>query len=274
MTSDPGGGLPGPCGGRRSVDRYCLAPMGRSSSAKKVARAARAGGVTTQGKKRNLAFPLSIAVILLVGSSLIWFAVGENKASAQESPKVGDHTHAAYGIYVCENFLDPLPDGATDTLGIHTHGDGIIHIHPFGGAAAGKNANMAVWGKTDGMTFSSNGFTVNGVTYDNGYDCNGQPATVKLYVWNADDTSAAPQIVNTADIGKFRFSEDRLAITLAVVPDGTEVPPPSSIPTLDNLSDVPGATATSVVGSATGTPGATTDPAAPTTAPVTSVPGP
>lgn len=235
--------------------------MGRSSSAKKVARAARAGGATSKGKKRNLLFPVSIAVIVLAGVSLVFYATDVNKASAQEFPKVGDHIHAAYGIYVCDAFLDPLPDGAADTLGIHTHGDGIVHIHPFGSAAAGRNATMAVWGKTDGITFTGKGFTVDGATYDNGFDCNGQPATVKLYVWNADDTSAAPQIVDTADIGNFRFKKDRLAVTLAVVPEGTEVPPPTSIPTLDNLSDVAGAAApsTSVVGSATVTPDSAVD---------------
>ena len=247
--------------------------MGKSSSAKKVARAARAGGATSQGKKRNLLFPISMAAVVVVGVLLIGFARTENQSSAEVSPKVGEHFHAAYGIYVCDKFLEPLADPGADTLGIHTHGDGIVHVHPFGGAAAGKNATMSTWGKTDGLEFSKNGFTVNGTTYDNGFDCNGQPATVKLYVWNADDTSAAPQIVDSADIGGFRFSRDRLAITLAVVPDGTDVPPPTSIPTLDNLSDVPGATTTtSLVGTAEVTPGIAPDATTDTSAPVTSVP--
>jgi hypothetical protein len=250
--------------------------MGKSSSAKKVARAARAGGATSQGKKRNLLFPISIAAVVIVGVLVVGFARGTNSKASAESPAVTDHFHAAYGIYVCDKFLDPLTDPGGDTLGIHTHGDGIVHIHPFGSAAAGKNATMETWGKTDGLTFSKNGFTVNGTTYDNGFDCNGQPASVKLYVWNADDTSAAPQIVSTSDIGSFRFKTDRLAITLAVVPDGTDVPPPTSIPTLDNLSDVAGATTTtSVVGSATVTPGVSTDPATTdTSAPAATVPAP
>lgn len=248
--------------------------MGRSSSAKKVARAARAGGATSKGTKRNLLFPVSIAAVVIVGVLVVAFARNTHTSAAEEAPKVGDHIHAAYGIYVCDTFLDPLTDQAADTLGIHTHGDGIIHIHPFGSAAAGKNATMAVWGKTDGMTFSRNGFTVNGATYDNGFDCNGQPATVKLYVWNADDTSAAPQIIDTADIGSFRFKTDRLAVTLAVVAEGTEVPPPPSIPTLDNLSDVAGATTTSLVGSTEVTPGVSTDPTASTSVPATTAPAP
>jgi len=248
--------------------------MGKSSSAKKVARAARAGGATSQGKKRNLLFPISIAAVVLIGFSVVWLAKGQNADAAKAVPTVQNHFHAAYGIYVCDKFLDPLTDPGGDTLGIHTHGDGIVHIHPFGGAAAGKNATMETWGKTDGLTFSKNGFTVNGTTYDNGFDCNGQPATVKLYAWNADDTSAAPQVVSAGDIGAFRFKTDRLAITLAVVPEGTDVPPPTSIPTLDNLSDVAGATTTtSVVGSATVTPGVSTDPATTdSSAPATSVP--
>jgi len=250
--------------------------MGKSSSAKKVARAARAGGATSQGKKKNLLFPISIAAVVIVGVLVVGFARTSFSEKASEAPQVTDHFHAAYGIYVCDKFLDPLTDPGGDTLGIHTHGDGIVHIHPFGGAAAGKNATMETWGKTDGLTFSKNGFTVNGTTYDNGFDCNGQPATVKLYAWNADDTSAAPQIVSTGDIGSFRFRTDRLAITLAVVPDGTDVPPPTSIPTLDNLSDVAGATTTtSVVGSATVTPGVSTDPATSDSSdPAPSVPAP
>jgi hypothetical protein len=249
--------------------------MGKSSSAKKVARAARAGGATSQSKKRNLLFPISISVIVIVGVLVVGLARTSNESAAEVAPKVTDHFHAAYGIYVCDRFLDPLTDPGGDTLGIHTHGDGIVHIHPFGGAASGKNATMATWGKTDGLSFAKNGFTVNGVTYDDGYDCNGQPATVSLYVWNADDTSAAPQIVKASDIGNFRFSRDRLAVTLAVVPEGTEVPPPTSIPTLDNLSDVAGAsTTTSLVGSATVTPGAGEIPEATTdtSAPAVSVP--
>ena len=44
---------------------------------------------------------------------------------------------------------------------------------------------------------------------------------MSLYVWPADDlTAAARRSYTGADIGNFRFSQDRLAITLAVVPAG------------------------------------------------------
>lgn len=235
--------------------------MGKSSSAKKVARAARAGGATSTGKRRNLLFPVSIAVVVLAGVLIIGLARNTNSSAAQEAPKVGDHIHVAYGIYVCDTFLPPLTDTGADTLGIHTHGDGIVHVHPFGSAAAGKNATLATWGKTDGLSFSKGGFNVNGTAYDNGYDCNGQPARVALYVWNADDTSAAPQVI-TSNIADFRLDKDRQAVVLAVVPDGVTPPPPTSIPELDKLSDVPGASTT--------TTAPTTVPASPDTAADTS----
>ena len=60
-----------------------------------------------------------------------------------EGPEVGDHWHAVFAIYACGDFLavqDP-----NDPLGIHTHSDGLIHIHPFEEEAAGENATLGVF---------------------------------------------------------------------------------------------------------------------------------
>lgn len=240
--------------------------MGKASSSKKVARAARAGGRTTKGPKRQIGYPIGIGLIVILGVLAVLFARGDNKASATASPAVGEHWHAAYGIYVCDAFLPPLTDVVSDTTGLHTHGDGIAHIHPFNSGSAGKNATLANWGKTTGISFSSNGFTTNGTTYDNGYDCNGQPATVSLYVWSADDLTAAPKVVTTADIGKFTFDRNKLAITLAVVPDGTTPPPPATAGDIDKLDastdEVVGgssATSSTVAGATTGPTDTTAD---------------
>ncbi len=220
--------------------------MGKASSSKKVARAARAGGRTTKGPKRQYGYPLGIAAIVVVGVLVVLIARNDNQEAAATTPIVGDHWHAAYGIYVCDAFLPPLTDTVSDTTGLHTHGDGVAHLHPFNSGAAGEKATVAKWGETTGLTFSGNGFTVNGTTYDDGYDCSGTPAEVSLYVWPADDPDAEPEIYTGADMGKFHFDRDRLAITLAVVPPGTDVPRPESVPELDQLSDVPGATSTTV----------------------------
>jgi hypothetical protein len=211
--------------------------MGRASSAKKVARAARAGGRTSQGPKRQLAFPIGIAAIVVVGALLVVFARSANEEQVSASPRVGDHIHAAYGIYVCDTFLPALNDTGPDTTGLHTHADGVAHIHPFANGASGRNATISKWGETVGLQVGSDSFTVNGTEYSNGYDCNGQPAQVSLYVWPPDDPDAEPQVI-TSDIGGYRLDTDRELFTLAVVPEGTEVPRPESAGELDQLSDL------------------------------------
>jgi len=247
--------------------------MGKASSSKKVARAARAGGQTSSGPKRQVVFPLSVLAIVLVGVVLVVFARGANQEVAAESPKVGEHWHAAYGIYVCDAFLPPLADVGADTTGLHTHGDGVAHIHPFVSGAAGRNATLGTFGETVGLTFTSDSFTVNGTTYANGYDCNGQPAEVKMYVWPADDTAAEPTVL-TQDFADVKFDRDRLAITLAVVPAGTDVPRPESVPELDQLSDVIDAPSTPIPANAVpstiaATPSASTPATDPTGSPGT-----
>lgn len=208
--------------------------MGKASSSKKVARAARAGGRTTGGPKRQFGYPLAIGAILLVGVLLVVFARSENQEAAAATPTLADHWHAAFGVYVCDTWLPPLTDQISDTTGLHTHGDGIAHIHPFNSGATGKNATLAKWGETTGITFTSDSFTVNGVEYANGYDCNGTPANVSLSVWSADDPDADPTVY-TSDFGSVHFDQDRMAMTLAVVPEGTEVPLPETLDDLDRL---------------------------------------
>ena len=50
-----------------------------------------------------------------------------------------DHWHDAYGSTSATTSCPPSPTRASDDeLGIHTHGDGMIHIHPFVNASAGQ----------------------------------------------------------------------------------------------------------------------------------------
>jgi hypothetical protein len=199
---------------------------------------------------------MAIAGIVVVGVLLIVFARSGFSPDAEASPKPGDHWHAAYGFYVCDAFQAPLADATTDRSGIHTHGDGIMHIHPFSNAYSGTNATVSVWGETVGVDFGTDSWTLpDGTEYENGYDCNGQPAQLSVYKWNVDDPSAPPQVFTT-DFANIQLDTDRSAFTFAVVPEGTEVPKPDSVPTLDNLSDV------------AGSPGSTSPPTSTLTVPV------
>ncbi len=117
--------------------------MGKASSAKKVARAARAGGKRT-GQRRQLGFPMAVVAIVVAGVGLVTFAKASGESTDDSNPpQPGDHWHAAYGVYVCDRFIADFSDRGPDRLGIHTHDDGLVHIHPFSGGAGGRNATLA-----------------------------------------------------------------------------------------------------------------------------------
>jgi hypothetical protein len=216
--------------------------MGKASSSKKVARAARAGGSRRPGQRRNLGFPTLITVIVVLGVALVLFARGEREANAE--PRRGaDHWHAAYGLYVCDAFQPPLNDVGQDTLGIHTHGDGVIHIHPFLDSAAGTNAQLGIWFDQVQLSVTDDSIVLpDGTAYEEGDDdCDGDDAIVQVWRWaKASDAAEGkePAEVITEDFDDIRFRSDREAYTIAFAPEDADIPAPESIPTLDNLSDV------------------------------------
>src|SRR4051812_43017743 len=146
--------------------------MGKASSAKKVARAARAGGSRRAGQRRALGFSVAVGLVIVVGLLPVVFARERRHANAL--PRANqDHVHSALDIYTCvadtsgetttttttvpgETTTTPPETSTTqlgsndvhgefqaapadvkaDELGIHSHGDGLIHIHPFTSSAA------------------------------------------------------------------------------------------------------------------------------------------
>jgi hypothetical protein len=225
-------------------------------------------------------FPALLGLIVIVGTLLVVFARSNQQAEAH--PQIytgtsGDHWHVAYGIYICDHFVDPLSDGpAGDQLGIHTHADGVIHVHPFQSSSAGTNAQLGVFLQDTDVTLTDSKISLpDGTTMEEGKDtCDGKPATWSIAYWtNADEAAkgAKPTTIFTSDFSKIRFKDNLAAITIAFLPEGETIPPPPSIATLHNLSDVPGATSTTAPGASTSStaPGATSSTApgaTPTTA--------
>jgi hypothetical protein len=237
--------------------------MGKASSAKKVARAARSGGSSSK-KRPHLAFPLAIFAVVVLGALVVVYARVDhtNTANADVKPSYvsGDHWHAAYGIYVCDKFLAPQvdldPDPAKDVLGIHTHGDGLIHIHPYKASSSGENARLKVWGKDVGIEFSNDGWKMpDGTEYRNGSaKCGDQPAKTAIYKWKADDPSAGVEVFES-NYGDINFTEDRDIYTFAVLPQdwpADKLPPqPESVSALANPTAAEGGSPT---GDASGLP--------------------
>lgn len=210
--------------------------MGKASSAKKVARAARAGGKKT-GQRRQLGFPMAVIAIVVAGIGLVTFAKASGESSDTSTPpQPGDHWHAAYGVYVCDRFIADFSDRGPDRLGIHTHDDGLLHVHPFSATAGGRNANLGKFFDQVDLEVSGSeirlpsGDPFESKTYREGETtCGGEAATVRVAHWNSAleaAQGAKPDKVITDDIADVRLTEDLGAYTFAFVPKGTPIPPP------------------------------------------------
>ncbi len=204
--------------------------MGRASSSKKVARAARAAG--KPGTGRNWLWPAAIVALVAVGISLVWVSRGTDEASA-EAPTFGDHWHSAYGVYTCDDFVAPLADQNGDANGIHTHEDGLIHIHPTSSQATGDNATISVFAEETGLVLEDDRLEVpGGDTFVEGEDeCGGEPGIVQVAVWD-DPADETPEVV-TEDMAGTKLGENQV-LTIAFAPEGADLPKP---PTAVRLSD-------------------------------------
>lgn len=219
--------------------------MGKASSAKKVARVARAGGSAKSSKRgAKPLFPVSIGLIVVLGVALIVFARSSQDQAAAEAPVANqDHWHAAYGIRLCgEGFAAPI-QVQDDPVGIHTHGDGIMHVHPFTTASSGENATLGQFFDAAGVTIDDEQIDLGGDTsVKEGEDTCGadeKPGIVQVAVWeNAREADSTDPEIITENIRDIRYVNDSMAFTIAFAPEGADIPPPPTIPTLDNLSDV------------------------------------
>jgi hypothetical protein len=255
--------------------------MGKASSSKKVARAASTGGGrTVRGRQPWMYWSVILLTVVLGTAGLV---VSRNQrlhgisSNGNVAPRAGvDHWHVAYGIYICDHFEPAIPNNNEDPVGIHTHGDGIIHVHPYVNSAAGKNAVLGVFAKTMHTTLNAGELHIPGrKDYKDGDKvCRGKPGRLEVQIFNSlrDPTGHLAKV----DPSQIPLINGEL-LTIAFVPKGTRLPPTPSGPTLLNLSDVTPSTTTTVPGpqsvplttppaSATSTP-ATTAPA--TTTPTT-----
>jgi hypothetical protein len=240
--------------------------MGKASSSKKVARAARAGrGASRRANRGSWVFPGLITVVVVLGVLLI-VTSRDDRESDTEPPRLGDHIHAAYGIYLCDDFAPPLSDRHGDAKGIHTHADGLVHIHPISTSATGRRANLGVFADEIDLEVSATSLKLpDQDERENGDKCGNEDGRVQVVTWdsNADET---PTVV-PGDPRRLKFEEGML-VTVAFAPTGAEIPKPPSGPTVTAPSDVTGQTSIAVPPPAAPTETtAPTEPATDSTAP-------
>ncbi|MCH7788877.1 MAG: hypothetical protein IH940_05490 [Acidobacteria bacterium] len=211
--------------------------MGKASSSKKVARAARAGSTASSSERRDFGFPLAVFVIILLGLSLVVYSRISREATSAPRVDPQDHWHSAFGVYDCstDSFLSD-PQSQDDPDGIHSHQDGLMHIHPFNSSASGKNAQLHVFLEAMGMDIDEEAITLEtGESLEAGTDCDGEEAIIQVVRWDADNLELKPDVF-TEDLGDVRFRKNREAFVVALAPPGAEIEFPSSMAELDRAS--------------------------------------
>jgi hypothetical protein len=229
--------------------------VGKSSSAKKVARLAQKG----KGKKVRFqggtVFPAVIVVVLLVGLSLVAYA-RQSAPSGNVAPTVNDHWHVSYGFYGCDKYLPNLIGNKEDPVdpnyvkyGIHSHDDGVIHWHPSG-LATGSRAKFGLFLTVYGIKLSDTKLEFpadqqSGMVYEEGETkCYKKDSELRTYVWNQYDKPEDRKMLIT-DFKNIRIDRDGMVIVVAFVPKGADAPPlPESAVNLPELGAVDGAGAT------------------------------
>jgi hypothetical protein len=78
-----------------------------------------------------------IVIVFGILGALFW------TRSATGAPRIGsDHWHATYTFTACGQ---KQPNAPFWEAGVHTHGDGIIHMHPFRTSEEGAGARLVKW---------------------------------------------------------------------------------------------------------------------------------
>jgi hypothetical protein len=208
------------------------------------------------------------AVIVVVGVVLVVFTVADRKTTADARPKIGDHWHAYLGINVCGEWIAPAPqfeqraDQAGVQAGLHSHGDGLLHFHPFASDESGDKATLGRFMAYGGWDLSDSSMTLwDNQTHKNGDECgtgaDAKPAELQWTVGHyGKKWTGTPRSGDPADYKP----KNGDIVAIYMVPKGEKLTePPDATTALANIQDLGGAPVKSgpVPGGVTGGTGST-----------------
>jgi hypothetical protein len=170
-----------------------------------------------------------LAVIVVAGLAGIVASAGETDVHPLANQ---DHWHSSLAVNVCGEWIADAPEfhevaGSTIQAGIHTHGDGFIHIHPYSSGDSGNNATLGRYFEIGGWEVAEDSFDVwSGPAVDptqtrwsNGDEC---PAGSTM----AGRTGVVKWSVNCAprsgDPGEYKM-KDLQVIALAFLPQNEDI---------------------------------------------------
>jgi len=137
-----------------------------------------------QAELRRLAIvALSGVAAVLVATLIVAVALGDGSSGERDSgaPRIGAHWHAPYAIFIGDQ-LQPNIQQVITPQGVHTHGDGVIHIHPHIPVAEGSGARLANFFGDQGGKLTNSEMRIPGrtETYKNGDLVDGKRAELRI----------------------------------------------------------------------------------------------
>ena len=137
-------------------------------------------------------------------------------AAGPDGPRVGAHWHVPYRVYLCDRYLAPV-EGDGDQGGIHSHGDGMVHVEPTRASSAGTNATFRRFEEAEGLRITATSLRWRDGTLpvmaEVSDGCGGQDAEVVTFV-DGTRTAGPP--------GRVRL-RDGQSIVIALVPKDTQL---------------------------------------------------
>jgi hypothetical protein len=235
---------------------------------------------------------VTTVAVVVIGVLLVVVSYSDRKANGDVPPKIGEHWHAFLGVNVCGTWLpnapsfEPRANEPGLRAGLHSHGDGLMHIHPFSSDEAGNAATVGRFISYGGWEVSGTSMKLwDGVEHKNGQFCGKTGNQKKSEVqWAVGEYgkpwSGKARSGNPADF----HPKNGEIVAIYYLPKGQKLEePPTAQDALANINDLGGqpatdATTTTVPGAtggtgstgatgATGTDGATGADGATTTVP-------
>jgi cyclophilin family peptidyl-prolyl cis-trans isomerase len=160
---------------------------------------------------------------------------------AYDGPPPGpqDHWHVPYLFELCGQQIPAIQNDA-DPSGIHTHADGVIHIHPFTIEASGEGATLGAFLGAMGLSLTDDTLSNESrdFTLSESVGCpDGSKGEFRVARWSLAEIDQDPEII-TDGLADIAFTEDLMVITIAFGPEDRPISRPPSIANLRSLVDV------------------------------------
>jgi hypothetical protein len=186
-----------------------MSPQKRRPQARKgrTAAAAKAGG-----RRSDRSLAIVAVLVLALGVGLVFALKPSNSTGG--GVKLGDHWHAALGVYACDHWDgagawatpvdpqsgEPVRVGTRIYAGLHSHHDGLIHMEPTTSDEIGKNATLGTYFKFNGFELNSTHVKFVSADLKNGDKCGSKAGTLQWSV-NGHKKTGDPQkyILHEAD---------------------------------------------------------------------------